>query len=35
MGGTSLSSLAKTAATAYGGPVAGIAAETLVNELQN
>jgi len=32
-GGLSLSSLAKTAATAYGGPVAGIAAETVVNEL--
>ena len=32
-GGLSLGSLAKTAATAYGGPVAGIAAEAAVNEL--
>ena len=32
-GGFSLGSLAKTAATAYGGPVAGIAAETAVNSL--
>ena len=32
-GGFSLGSLAKTAATAYGGPVAGIVAEQAVNEL--
>ena len=32
-GGFSLGSLAKTAATAYGGPVAGMAAEAAVNEL--
>ena len=32
-GGFSLGSLAKTAATAYGGPVAGMAAEMAVNEL--
>ena len=34
-GGFSLGSLAKTAATAYGGPVAGIVAEQAVNELTN
>ena len=33
LGGFSLGSIAKTAATAYGGPVAGIAAETAVNSL--
>ena len=33
IGGFSLGSIAKTAATAYGGPVAGIAAETAVNSL--
>ena len=32
-GGFSLGSLAKTAATAYGGPIAGIVAEQAVNEL--
>jgi len=32
-GGFSLGSIAKTAATAYGGPVAGIVAEQAVNKL--
>ena len=35
MGGGGLSGIAKAAATAYGGPVAGMAAEAAVNELQS
>ena len=33
MGGGGLSGIAKAAATAYGGPVAGIAAEAAVDSL--
>ena len=35
MGGTSLSSLAKAAATAYGGPIAGEIAGEIVSNYEN